>query len=237
MSAVYFLTLRQLSGRGRILIMAVLAALPAIIATIMLQSGDAPSVQEFEKAILSAMFAGSIIPLVVLAIAAPAFANEVEDRTIANLTLSPIPRWQIVVPKLLGSITIAAPFILASALVTSYVAYLGDPVAVTAVTTSAFVSVVLYAALFLWMGLLTTQAIGAGLFYIVVWEGFLSGFISGVRMLSIRHYAIAVMHGIDPRRFASGNHIPLAAAVIVSVVVVAAFVMLAIRRVRAMDIP
>ena len=33
------------------------------------------------------MLAGSIAPLVVLAIAAAAFANEVEDRTLANLTL------------------------------------------------------------------------------------------------------------------------------------------------------
>ena len=36
---------------------------------------------------LSAMLAGSIAPLVVLAIAAAAFANEIEDRTLANLTL------------------------------------------------------------------------------------------------------------------------------------------------------
>ncbi len=90
--------------------------------------------QEFETAILSAMLAGSIAPLVVLAIAAPAFANEVEDRTLANLTLSPLPRWQIVLPKLLGAITIAVPFIVASAFVTSCVAFLGDVRAVVAVT-------------------------------------------------------------------------------------------------------
>ena len=68
-------------------------------------------VRQFETAILSAMLAGSIAPLVVLAIAAAAFANEVEDRTLANLTLTPIPRWRIVVPKLLAAITIAGPFI------------------------------------------------------------------------------------------------------------------------------
>ena len=59
---------------------------------------------------LLGMLAGAITPLAVLAIAGAAFANEVEDRTLANLTLSPIPRWQIVVPKLLAAITIAAPF-------------------------------------------------------------------------------------------------------------------------------
>src|SRR5687768_13008804 len=126
MGSVYRLTLRQLSGRWRLLIMAVLATMPAVIALLMVSSQRAPSMQEFETAILSAMLAGSIVPLVVLAIAAPAFANEIEDRTLASLTLAPIPRWQIVLPKLLATITIAAPFIGASAFATSYVAYLGD---------------------------------------------------------------------------------------------------------------
>src|SRR5262245_5976032 len=106
MSTVYLLTLRQLTGRWRILIMTVLAAMPVIIALIMLSSRSAPSVREFELAVLGAMLSGSIAPLVVLAIAAAAFANEVEDCTLANLTLSPIPRWQIAVPKLLASMTI-----------------------------------------------------------------------------------------------------------------------------------
>ena len=145
MSAVYHLTLRQLAGRWRLLIMAALALMPVIIALLMLNDDHAPSVREFEAAILSAMLAGSIAPLVVLAIAAPAFANEIEDRTLANLTLSPIPRWQIALPKLLATITIAAPFLLASAIATSWVAYLGDLRAVAAVTASTLVGVALYA--------------------------------------------------------------------------------------------
>jgi ABC-2 type transport system permease protein len=237
MSSVYFLTLRQLSGRWRLLIMTLLAAMPVIIAYLMLSDNDAPSVTEFETAILSAMLAGSIAPLVVLQIAAAAFANEVEDRTLANLTLAPIPRWQIVLPKLLASITIAAPFIAVSAFVTSYIAFLGDPRAVLAVTSSIIVGVVLYASAFIWLGLVTTQAIGIGLLYIVLWEGFFSGFVSGVRLLSIRHYAIAVMHGLDPRRFAVYDHLGLTAAVTVSVLVFVGFVLLAIRRLRRMDVP
>src|SRR5215211_669749 len=123
---VYRLTLRQLSGRWRLTIMTILAALPVIIALLMLADRTAPSVREFETAILGAMLAGSIAPLVVLAIAAAAFGNEVEDRTLANLTLTPVPRWKIAVPKLLATITIAAPFIAASAFFTSYVAFVGD---------------------------------------------------------------------------------------------------------------
>ncbi|HYD54849.1 MAG TPA: ABC transporter permease, partial [Gemmatimonadaceae bacterium] len=136
MSTVYLLTLRQLAGKWRLAIMTVLAAMPVAIAAIMLASKHAPTVAEFESTILSAMLAGSIAPLVVLAIAGAAFGNEVEDRTLANLTLSPVPRWQIVLPKLLATITVAGPFIAASAFATSWIAYLGDPRAALAVTVS-----------------------------------------------------------------------------------------------------
>jgi ABC-2 type transport system permease protein len=237
MGAVYLLTLRQLSGRWRILIMTVLAALPVIVAVLTLRDDNTPSVGEFEAAVLSAMLSGSIAPLVVLAIAAAAFANEVEDKTLANLTLAPIPRWQIVVPKLLAAITIAAPFIAASAFVTSHVAFLADAKATTAVTVSALVGVALYSSAFLWLGLVSTQAIGLGLLYIVLWEGFFSGFVSGVRLLSIRHYATALMHGIDARRFAGSDHLSLTAAIIVCTVVFTGFLLLSIRRLRRMDVP
>lgn len=237
MGSVYRLTLRQLAGRWRLSIMTVLAAMPVVIALIMLRSDDAPSVREFEVAVLGAMLAGSIAPLVVLAIAAAAFANEIEDRTLANLTLAPLPRWQIAVPKLLATITIAAPFIVLSALLTSHVAFLGDTRATVAVTVSALVGVALYASAFVWLGLVTTQAIGLGLLYIVLWEGFFSGFVSGVRLLSIRHYAIAVMHGLDPRRFASGDHLSLTVVIIMSVLVFGGFLFSSVRRLRRMDVP
>jgi ABC-2 type transport system permease protein len=183
------------------------------------------------------MLAGSIGPLVVLAIAGAAFANEVEDRTLANLTLSPLPRWQIAVPKLLATITIAAPFIATSAFLTSYVAFIGDLRATLAVTAAALVGVALYASAFVWLGLVTTQAIGIGLLYIVLWEGFFAGFVSGVRMLSIRHYAIGWMHGLDPRRFAAGDHMPFLVLVVTSVIVFGGFLLLSVRRLRRMDVP
>ena len=237
MGAVYSLTLRQLTGRWRLTIMTVLAALPVIIAVIMLRSGDAPSVRDFEQAVLSAMLAGSIAPLVVLAIAAAAFGNEVEDRTLLNLVLAPIPRWRILVPKLLGAITVAAPFIAVSAFLTSHVAFLGDATSTMAVTVSALVGVALYASAFVWLGLVSPQAIGIGLLYIVLWEGFFSGFVAGVRLLSIRHLAIAWMHGLDGRRFAGGDHLDFGVAVVVSVAVFAAFAWLSVRRLRRMDVP
>jgi len=237
MRSVYVLTLRQLFGRWRLLIMTVLASMPVLFAMLTVRSIRAPSVQEFETVVFSAMLAGSISPLIALAIATAAFANEIEDRTLANLTLSPLPRWQIVVPKLLGAVTVAGPFIAISAIVTSHVAFLGDAAATFAVAGAALVGVVLYSSAFLWLGLVTTHAIGFGLLYIVLWEGFFSGFVSGVRLLSIRHYSIALMHGLDERRFAAANHLSLGVAITTSVIVLAGFLLLSIRRLRRMDVP
>lgn len=237
MNSVYQLTLRQLTGRWRLLIMTVLAAMPVLLAILMVGDESAPSVAEFEGAVLSAILAGSIVPLVVLSIGTVAFGNEIEDRTLANLTLSPLPRWRIALPKLLATISVAAPFAAASAFATSYAAYLGDWRAVAAVTTSAIVGVALYSSAFVWLGLVSTHAIGAGLLYIVLWEGFLSRFVHGVRLLSIRSYAIALMHGLDERRFASGQHLSLGLAAALSAALFLAFLLLSIRRLRRMDVP
>ena len=237
MGAVYRLALRQLTGRTHLVFMSVLIAAPIAMAVMMVQSDDAPSVREFETIVLAGTLAGSILPLVALAIASSAFSTEVENRTLANLTLTPIPRWQIVLPKLLAAITIGGTFVALSAFATSYAAFLGDPKAVVAVTVAAVVGFAMYSAAFLWLGLVSTQAIGVGLLYIVLWEGLFGGFVAGVRSLSIRYHAIALMHGLDERRFAWSDHVSLTVAIIASVVVIAGFVFLSIRRLRRMDVP
>ncbi len=237
MGSVYRLTLRQLSGRWRLAIMAVLAAMPVLIAALVLSGARAPSVAEFETGIIGAMLAGSIAPLVVLAIAAPAFANEIEDRTLANLTLAPIPRWQLAVPKFLAVLSIAGPFIAVSAFATSWIAFLGDTRAVLAVTVASLVGVAMYGAVFVWLGLVSSHAIGFGLLYIVLWEGFFSGFVAGVRLLSIRFQTIALMHGLDPRRFTDGDHLSLSVVVTIATVLVGGFLWLSVRRLRRMDVP
>lgn len=237
MSEVFLLTVRQLTGKWRLIIMAVLGLMPVLFTALVVGSSSAPSVVEFEGVVLSAMLAGSIAPFIVVSIASPAFANEVEDRTLANLTLSPLPRWQIVVPKLAGAIAVAAPFVVGSAFFTSFLAFNHDMTATLAVTVSAFVGLLMYASVFVWLGLVTKHAIAVGLVFIVLWEGFFSGYVSGIRFLSVRHYAAALMHGLDPRRFIDAPHVGMGAAVAVAAGVFALFVLLSVRRLRRMDVP
>ena len=237
MRSVYYLTLRQLSGSSRLAIMTVLAAMPVIVMVPMLGENEAPSVADFESFVLSGMMIGAIVPLVVLAIAVAAFGNEIEDRTLANLTLSPIPRWRIALAKLLAAITIAAPLIALSALITAHMALLGEWTATIAITVSAVAAVAMYASMFVWLGLVSAQAVALGLLYVVLWEGFFSEFVAGVRLLSIRHYALALMHGLDERRFATPNQMSMTVALIMVTLVIGGFLLLSIRRLRRMDVP
>jgi hypothetical protein len=71
----------------------------------------------------------------------------------------------------------------------------------------------------------------------VLWEGLFSGFVTGVRRLSIRHHALAFMHGLDARRFAEGDHPGLAVVIVGAVAVSVGFAWLAVRRLRRMDVP
>ena len=124
-----------------------------------------------------------------------------------------------------------------SALVTSWIAFLGDPRAIMAVTVGALAGVTLYSSAFVLLGLMSTQAIGIGLLYVVVWEGFFSGFVAGARLLSIRYTSVALMHAVDARRFAWAPNLDASAAAAVTLVGVAGFVWLSVRRLRRMDVP
>jgi len=237
MVTVLRLTLRQLATRSRLLVLAVLALLPMGFAMMIVWDTSATTVADFETILLSGMLSGTIAPLMVLSVAAVAFGNEIEDRTLANLVLTPLPRWKIVVPKVAGVIAAAAPFVLGSALLVSLIGFNRDPTAMLAVTVAAVAVLVLYACLFTWLGLAIRQAMGVGLLYIVLWEGLFSGYVSGIRYLSVRYYGLAVMHGIDPRRFAEDPHVSLGTALLVMGVTSALLVWRSTARLSAMDVP
>ena len=71
----------------------------------------------------------------------------------------------------------------------------------------------------------------------MLWEGFFSGYVAGVRILSVRYYSIALMRGFDARRFVGTDDLSLGFAIVASVVVFAGFLLLSVRRLRKMDVP
>ena len=96
-----------------------------------------------------------------------------------------------------------------------------------------------YASIFTWAGLITPRALSYGLVYVLVWEGILSSFLTGVRYLSVRGYTLSLLHGIDATNFEilEDRVIAFPAAIVGAVGVALVFFFLAQHRLRTMDVP
>ena len=143
-----------------------------------------------------------VLPLVTMVLATGAFGNEVEDRTLSLLTTKPVPRWSLVLSKLMATIVVAGPIMVVVAIVvTALPSDRSRAASCVAAALGAAVGVAVYASVFTWAGLVTTKALAFGLVYVLLWEALITGFLSGTRYLSIRSYTIGVMHGMEGSPF------------------------------------
>ncbi|MEE8442458.1 MAG: ABC transporter permease [Dehalococcoidia bacterium] len=235
------LSLRQLAGRRRILIILLLAALPVALAAVISAVADDNETYagHFIDSLLDGMMVAAIMPIVTMAMATATFGDEVSDRTLSYLVLKPVPRWLIVLPKMLAAVMVAGLLIIVSGVAAAILGLQGSFQAVLAVGVALFAGVVAYSAIFTWAGLVTTRALGFALIYVFLWEGLISSFLGGVRYLSVRSYTLAIMHGIDGEGFEvlESRVIEFPAAVVGAVAVTAVFFWLAVCRLRRMDVP
>ena len=236
--AILTLTIRQLTGSRRLWLVVVLVSLP-LLAALLFHVGDTTSTSaEFADDITATLVASGILPLVMLLFATSAFGNELSDRTLGYLTLKPVARREIAVPKLLASIVagglpVAASGTLAVALIEG-----GEVGGALATGVGLLVGAAAYAAVFTWAGLATRHALVFGLLYVFVWEATLAAYLDGVRFVSVRQYALATIHGLDGERLATRDlSLATATALVGTAVVIVGFTLLAIRRLRRMDIP
>ena len=91
----------------------------------------------------------------------------------------------------------------------------------------------------LWLGLVTRRALGIGLLYVFIWEGLFGTFVDGMKYLSVRQYSLSIIRQLDPTRFdgSSQTVIGIEAAAVGAGIVLVAFALLTVRRLRAMDVP
>ncbi len=236
--SLYFISIRQLTGRSRLLIMAAVASVPILLSVVAVLNQDELNTAELDDSLLALMLGAAVLPIITLTVATAALGNDLEDRTLSNLTLTPASRWQLIMPKLASAITVAMPPILGSAVISTVLAYEGDTQVVVSVTTGVVLATLAYSSVFLWLGLTTSRSLGYGLMYIFLWEFLFTGFVSGIRFLSIRAYMLGVIHGVDEDRFADDTQIiSLPVSIIVLLAVTVVFTVLTVRRLRTMDVP
>ena len=241
MGPVFWLSLRQLTGRWRLSLIFLLAALPVGLAVIVFfTAGDDESFDEnFLDILLDGMLVAGILPIVTMALSTAAFGNEMEDRTLSYLVLNAIPRWRIAMPKLLASIAISGPLLIASGVAAALLGFDGSLRAALAVGVAMVAGVAAYAAIFTWLGLVTNRALALALIYVLLWEGVISSFIHGVDYLSVRGYTLAIMYGINEAGFEElgSRVIEFPAGIVGAVAVTSVFMFLVVRHLRRMDVP
>ena len=240
MGPMLLLSLRQLAGRWRLLLIVLLAVLPVALAVLVstLAGDESDFAQGFINVLLDGMIVGAIVPIVTMVLATAAFGNELDDRTLSYLVLKPVPRSLIVLPKLLASILVGGPLLIASGVLATLLG-LGGGQAALAVGVALFAGAVTYATIFTWAGLVSARALGFALIYVFLWEGLISSFLGGVRYLSVRSYTLAILHGIDDKSFEvlGQRVIEFPAALVGAAAVTVVFFWLTVRRLRRMDVP
>jgi ABC-2 type transport system permease protein len=195
-AALAELTLRALAGRRRLLLMILLAALPAIVAIVLRLAGgrgDAPEV-------IDALVIRTVLPLVALVIGTAAIGSEIEDGTAVFLLIKPIPRWltalvKIVVASALTIVLVVPPVLLTGLLMSgSDPGGLGTTFAYAVATMAGAVA---YVAGFAALGAITSRALLVGLGYVLLWEGALAGILEGTRYFSVRQATLGLADGLS----------------------------------------
>ncbi len=194
-AAIAELTLRALAGRRRLVLMILLAALPAIVAIILRLAGGRADAPE----IIDALVIRTVLPLVALVIGTAALGSEIDDGTAVFLLVKPIPRWltalvKIVVAAGLTILLVVPPVLITGALVAGFdSANLGTTIGYAV---AAMAGAIAYTAGFVALGTITSRALLVGLGYVLLWEGALAGILEGTRYFSVRQATLGVAAGI-----------------------------------------
>ncbi len=213
-------TLRALLSRRRALLMAILAAVPALVALLGRAYGEPGDVVGQTAALLEATVLTALLPLVALVFGTAALGAELEDGSAIHLLTKPVARWRIVAGKVLAAAPVTAILVGTATLVTGLILG-GDRGAAeltVAYALAAAVGGVVYVMLFVALSILTGRALIVGLIYVAVWEGTLAGLFDGTRILSIRQYLVGLLAAVDPH-WAPEAGTPLAPGVAVAGVI------------------
>ncbi|WP_262283918.1 ABC transporter permease subunit [Micromonospora sp. MA102] len=231
MSTVSWITARGLFGRRRFLLLLPLPLLLLVLAILSRSLGVDPG--EWGPAVLVGLGLAVVLPVVALIVGTGVLGAEIDDGTVVHILTKPLPRWQIILPKLavaagVTAVTVAVPLYVAGVLADSV--RLG-----LALAAAASIGALAYCAFFVALSLLTRRPVLLGLVYVLIWEGLLGNFVSGTKVLSIQQYVIALADRIAPTELlATDVSVPVAS--VMSALIAVGFTALAIDRLRSFSV-
>ncbi|SCE79456.1 ABC-2 type transport system permease protein [Micromonospora viridifaciens] len=231
MSTVTWITARGLFGRRRFLLLLPLPALLLVLAIVSRWLGVDPG--QWGQPVLVGLGLAVVLPVVALIVGTGVLGAEIDDGTVVHILTKPLPRWQIVLPKLavaagVSAATVAVPLYVAGVLADSVRLGLG-------LAAASALGALAYSALFLALSLLTRRPVLLGLVYVLIWEGLLGRFVDGTKVLSIQQWVIALADKMAPTELL-GTTVSVPVAAVLTALVAVGATALAIDRLRSFSV-
>jgi ABC-2 type transport system permease protein len=220
MAALIDVTLRGLLSRRRTVLLVLLAGLPVLIGLLVRASGGRPDADR----VLDTLVVRTVMPLVALIIGTSALGSEIEDGTAVYLMIKPIARWKIALAKILVAAALTALLIVPS-IVISALLLGGDSTAIVGYSVAALVGGSAYAAAFVTLSVFTSRALLLGLAYVLIWEGVLSGLLTGTKFLSIRQATLGLAAALGVNVPGGDPLSPDVSVVVLGVVLIGSFLL------------
>lgn len=192
------LTIRQLLGQRRTLLIVILGLIPIGFALAFRASSHHVTPTDWTaNTLFMQVIVGALLPFAALIFGTAALGTEFEDGTAIYLLAKPLPRWQIVASKLVVAWLATAAFLTVTALVSAAIALRGLAGGVVeGFVVAQILAALVYCAVFLALSIRTSHALIVGLIYAFVWEGLLTNLFTGLRLFSVREYTVGMAHAI-----------------------------------------
>jgi ABC-2 type transport system permease protein len=238
-AAIIEVTLRGVLGRRRTLLVALLAAVPILIAALIRVGGSTSNGATLTAGLLDALVVATVLPLVALVFGTAVLGSELDDGTAVYLLVKPLPRWQIVLSKLVVAIGVTIALVFPTALIAGLIAGGGRGGELIAVGYGLAVVAgsIVYVAAFVALSVMTGRALIAGLLYIFIWEGLIAGLFAGTALFSVRQYVLAFARWLAGSEGSSiHSTVEPSTALAMSVLVLVVAVLLAARRLAVWEV-
>jgi ABC-2 type transport system permease protein len=222
------ITARGLLGRRRFLILLVLP-LVLVGMTALVRTTAPDQASEWGPTVLGGLGFNVVLPLIALIVGTGVLGSEIDDGTLAHILAKPLARREIVLTKLVVAVVTTIAVVVPAMFVAGTIA---DGVRLgTGLAVGSAVASVAYSAIFVAISLLSTRPVLVGLAYILLWEGTLTGFVSGTAVLSVTQYGVTIADKVAGTALIEGRLNVTVAAILATVAAVGATA-LAINRLK-----
>jgi ABC-2 type transport system permease protein len=238
--AVFRLTIRELAGQKRIILMLLLAAIPVLLA-IVYSVGNRLHPQDWTANFMETVVVTVVLPLICLVLGTSAIGSEIDDGTAVYILAKPVPRLQIVFAKFAAAALISAGLVVTATAMSGLIALSGEQS--EGITTGFTLAVAFgsfaYCAVFILLSIVTSRALLFGLGYVFIWEGLVTNLFGSMSYVSIRQYCLGIADAVatvSARQTDFKAELTAAEAVPLIIAVTIAALYFATRRLEALEL-